>query len=129
MTLPFPTIRAASTRNVKPGSHPVREFKAMNGAVTKIVHGDRVTDALVSFEYPYILDDEAALVVQLWYDSLSGAIDVALPANAFVGVDPGLAAKVPSYLSWFMSEPDVRSVQGKPGWSRLSFELRGQLVA
>lgn len=129
MTLPFPAIRAASVRNVKPGSHPVREFKAMNKAVTKIVRGNQVSDALISFEFPYILDSEAALVIDLWYDSLSGALDVGLPANVFAGVSPSLVAKVPSYLSWFMSEPDVRSVQGKPGWSRLSFELQGQLVA
>lgn len=129
MTLPFPTIRCASTRNLRPGSHPVREFKAMNGAVTKIVRGDRITDALISFEYPFILDGEAALVVELWYNSLSGALDVALPAHAFDGMNLNLVAKVPSYLSWFMSEPDVQSVQAQPGWSRLSFELRGQLVA
>jgi hypothetical protein len=104
----------------------VREFKAMNGAVTKIVRGDRVTDALISFEYPFIRDTEVALVLSLWLDSLSGAIDVSLPANAFEGIDIGLASKVPSYLSWFMSEPNVQSVQ--PGLSRLSFELRGQLV-
>ena len=128
MPLPFPTIKCPGRRTLTPGVYPVREFKAINGATTTIIRGDRASDSRLEIEHPLILDTQVALVFQLWHDSLGGFRDVALPDNAYEGVDPALVAQIPTYLTWYISdEPSAESVQ--PGWSRLRLNFRGRLLA
>jgi hypothetical protein len=129
MTISFPSIRCPTERSYKPGRFPIRSFVAQNGAVTKVARGDRITDAVLTLSYPYINNTEKALVVQLWLDALGDFLDVDLPSNAFDG-DPELALKVPSYLVWYLEEPDIRTPQGyRPGLSSLTLTFNGVLEA
>lgn len=129
MPLPFPVIKCPSERDYRPGTFPVREFVARNGAVTKIALGDRISDASLTLTYPYIPNVQKALVIELWKDSVGGFRDVALPANAFEG-DPELEATIPTYLSWFMGEPQTRTPRGYlPGFSLLTLAFNGRLMA
>lgn len=130
MTLPFPSIRCpGGQRTLSPGVYPVRRFVAINGATTTVLRGDRASDARLVIPYPLIRDTEAALVMALWHASLGGFRDVALPANAYAGVDPALVAQVPAYLKWYIAEEPVAESAGIPGWSRMQLNLVGQLDA
>ena len=127
MTLPFPTIRCPARRTFKPGSYPLRQFVAQNGATTTVIRGDRISGSPLSVEYPLIPDAEVVPVLALWQTSFGGFRDVTLPSNAFEGVDPELVATIPSYLQWFMDEPEVRAVQ--PGLSSLTLSFTARLPA
>ena len=127
MTLPFPAIRCPARRTFKPGTYPVRQFVSQNGATTTVIRGDRISGSTISIEYPLIRDAEVVSVLTLWQTSFGGFRDVALPADAFEGADPDLVATIPSYLRWFMDEPEVRSVQ--PGLSSLTLNFTGRLAA
>ena len=127
MTIPFPTIRCPARRTFKPGNFPVRQFVAQNGATTTVIRGDRISGSTLSMEYPFIPDTEVVTILALWQASFGGFLDVALPDNAFDGVDATFVNRIPSYLRWFMEEPEVRSVQ--PGLSSLTLSFTARLVA
>lgn len=130
MPLAFPIIKRPTRRPVlTPGSYPVRQFTAVNGANTTVIRGDRATEATLELEYSFLPDSEAAEVLQLWHDSLGGFRSVDLPANAYEGLDSSLTAQIPSYLTWYMrNEPSIESTD-VPGRSRMRLEFVGRLDA
>jgi hypothetical protein len=121
MAIPFPVIRTAIRRTITPGGYPVRQFVAMNGATTTIARGSKPFDARLVLEFPYINDTDVALIWQTWYATLGGGLDVELPANAFSGVDSALVAQIPPELTWYMEEPQIRSVRPLLSDARISF--------
>ena len=127
MPLTFPTIKCPGRRSYTPGSFPVRDFVAQSGATTKVIRGDRMTDATFGIEYPYIPDTEVALVLAFWETTLGGFRDVTLPIEQLDGMDEDIINTIPTYLAWYMTKPEVRSLQ--PGLSSLSIGFKGQLPA
>lgn len=128
MPIPFPSIKCPGRRSFTPGDFPIREFVAQNGAVTKIARGDRLSDAKLDIEIPYMPDAEVASILNLWMNSIGSFRTVSLPANAFEGMSPAVVATIPSYLDWYMNEPSIRD-SGRPNYSAVTLSFRGLLPA
>ena len=128
----FPALRPSS-RSYSPGRYPQSEFKALNGATTRVVYGNRRSEAELSLGFQNVTDDQAALVLAL-YEKVGPVDDwVSFTGNdGALGASASLAAYLlevgGSGLRWrFAGPPTVSSVQ--PGRSTVEVKLIGQLDA
>ena len=58
----FPAIRPTG-RQYNPGTYPQTEFRAQNGVVTRMLYGNRRTDAELSLEFRNVTDSQAAAIL------------------------------------------------------------------
>jgi hypothetical protein len=127
MPVLFPTIRAPITRSLRPGVFPVRRFAGQTGAIVTTIRGDRANELELVLGFPYIADEQAALIWATWHATLGGFREVTLPDTALQGIDSALVAQIPPYVGWYMSAPpEVTSVQ--PGLSRMEVRFAGRLA-
>jgi len=126
----FPNLKPSS-RNYSPGKYPMSEFKALNGTTTRMLYGNRRTDAEMSLDFRNITDTQAATILQN-YEQLMPSDDWI----SFTTSDGAAGASAPlanylrevggSGLHWRYAEaPTVESV--KPGLSTVQVRLVGQL--
>jgi len=113
------------TRDLVVGSHPVKNFKAINGAEYPVLQGDRMTDARIDAGWPSLPDEQAWLANYAWEQSYSGYLDVELPPGLLKGIE--LDGQIfPTYLHWTIAEmPKIKSLG--PGHSSLGLAMRGRL--
>ena len=128
----FPPIKPTG-RSYTPGSYPTAEFKALNGATTRLLYGNRRSDAALSLEFQNISDKNAALILRN-YERVTPTGDWVrfTSADGSAGARSDLAAYLEesggSGLRWrYESPPDVRSVV--PGRSTVQCKFIGQLDA
>jgi hypothetical protein len=127
MALAFPAIRTPITRSLRPGVFPVRRFAGQTGAIVTTIRGDRANELELVLGFPYITDEQVALIWATWHATLGGFREVTLPGTALQGIDPALVAKIRPYVGWYMSAPpEVTSVQ--PGLSRVEVRFAGRLA-
>ena len=58
----FPPIKP-TCRSYTPGSYPTAEFKALNGATTRLLYGNRRSDAALNLEFSNVSDESVALIL------------------------------------------------------------------
>jgi hypothetical protein len=130
--IPFPALRPTS-RSYSPGSFPTTEFKALNGASTRVLYGNRRSDAELSLSFANVTDTQAAAVLA-HYERITPTDDW----TSFTTADGALGAAAPlavylqevggSGLRWRYAEPPaITSVQ--PGISTVQVSMVGQLDA
>ena len=56
----FPESAVPSARSFKPGSYAVQTFRAMSGAETRILYGDKIIGSELTLSYSGIADGRAA---------------------------------------------------------------------
>jgi len=126
----FPSIKP-NTRTYSPGKYPMSEFKALNGTTTRVLYGNRRSDAEMSLGFRNITDTQAASILAN-YEQLMPSADWI----SFTTSDGAAGASAPmanylrevggSGLRWRYAEaPSVESV--KPGLSTVQVRLVGQL--
>ena len=130
--IPFPALKPSS-RQYSPGSFPQSEFAALNGAKTRVIFGNRRSDAELSLSFANITDTQAATVLAL-YDQVTPVDDwVSFSTNdGAAGASAPLATYLRevggSGLRWrFAEAPSVSSV--KPGLSTVQIKMVGHLDA
>ena len=67
----FPGIQPSS-RTYDPGSYPQSEFRALNGATTRVRFGHRRVDSKLSLEFQNITDNQAAQILKHYEDVNAG---------------------------------------------------------
>ena len=128
----FPPIKPTG-RSYTPGSYPTAEFKALNGVTTRMLYGNRRSDAALNLDFQNISDRNAALILRN-YERVTPTGDWVgfTSANGSAGARSDLAAYLEesggSGLRWrYDGPPDVRSVvQGR---STVQCKFIGQLDA
>lgn len=127
----FPNI-PPTARSYSPGKYPQTEFVAQNGAVTRMLYGNRRLNAELSLEFSNITDGSAALILQN-YETVTKTNDWVsfTAANGSIGA-PALASYLQesggSGLRWRYAEPpQVTSVL--PGRSSVQCRFVGELDA
>jgi hypothetical protein len=128
----FPALKPTS-RQYSPGRFPQSEFKALNGASTRIIYGNRRSEAELSLSFANITDTQAAAVLAL-YDQVTPVDDwiTFTAADGAAGASSELANYLRevggSGLRWrFAEPPSVDSVV--PGRSSVQVSMVGQLDA
>ena len=128
----FPSIEPTG-RSYTPGSYPTAEFKALNGATTRLLYGNRRSDAALNLDFQNIPDESAALILRN-YEQVTPTGDWVgfTSATGSAGASSALAAYLQesggSGLRWrYDGPPDVRSVV--PGRSTVQCKFIGQLDA
>ena len=126
----FPTI-APSSRNYSPGKYSYSEFKALNGATTRMIYGNRRSDAELSLGFKHISDTQAASILA-HYETITPTSDWAsfttsdVAAGASTAMANYLREVGGSGLRWRYAEPPtVESIT--PGISSVDVKLVGQL--
>ena len=126
----FPALKPTS-RSYAPGRYPSAEFKALNGATTRVLYGNRRSEAELSLGFQNITDTQAALVLAL-YEKTTPTDDWVsfTTSDGAAGADAPLAAYLRetggSGLRWRFAEPPaVTSV--KPGLSTVQVKMVGNL--
>ena len=126
----FPNLKPSS-RNYSPGKYPMSEFKALNGTTTRMLYGNRRTDAEMSLDFRNITDTQAASILTNYeqvmpsddwisFTTSDGAAGASAPLANYLREVGG------SGLHWRYAEaPTVESV--KPGLSTVQVRLVGQL--
>ena len=139
----FPEI-TPSARVYTPGKYPQKEFQGLNGAVTTLEYGNRVTDSVLKMTFKNVTDDDAWEIYDNYIkanggrDPDTGEADYVLLGPA--ANPPALAGVQNENLRNVMSErygahlryryakpPQITSVF--PGRSTVEVELRGYLDA
>jgi hypothetical protein len=127
----FPALKP-SGRSYNPGEYPQTEFKALNGATTRMLYGNRRTNAELSLDFQNISDSEAALILAN-YERVAPTADWVsfTTATGAVGAGSTLAPYLlesASGLRWrYAAPPSVSSVF--PGISTVQCRFVGQLDA
>ena len=128
----FPSIEPTG-RSYTPGSYPTAEFKALNGATTRLLYGNRRSDAALSLDFQNITDESAALILRN-YEQVTPTGDWVgfTSATGSAGASSALAAYLQesggSGLRWrYEGPPSVNSVV--PGRSTVQCKFIGQLDA
>jgi hypothetical protein len=125
----FPLLSPTS-RSYTPGSYPQAEFKALNGATTRMLYGNRRSDAELQMEFRNISDDNAALILRHYEQVVPSDDWVSFPL-ATAGASPKLATYLredASGLRWrYNAPPEVTSIV--PGRSTVQVKFVGQLDA
>lgn len=125
----FPLEVVPSARKLTPGAHPTKIFKALNGAETPVLMGDRMTGATIVSAWPCLRDAEAQLAWTAWQNSYSGVYGTQVPPGLLLGLAAD-GIQFPDYLNWVIqAEPEINSILGLPGYSTLSLAMRGRLLA
>ena len=132
VAIAFPPVKPTG-RSYTPGAYPTAEFKALNGATTRMLYGNRRSDAELSLEFSNITDGNAALILRN-YERVTPTADWVSFTNATgsAGASAALAAYLEesggSGLRWrYEGPPEVRSVS--PGRSTVQVKFIGQLDA
>jgi hypothetical protein len=126
----FPALKPSS-RSYAPGKYPISEFAALNGAKTRVIYGNRRSDAELSLGFQNITDAQAASVLA-HYELITPTGDWA----SFSTNDGAAGASAPladylrevggSGLRWrYADAPSITSVH--PGRSTVSVKFVGQL--
>lgn len=125
----FPNLKP-STRSYSPGEFASTEFKALNGAITKLRYGNRRHNSTLSLTFANISDDNAVLILD-HYNLITLTGDWAsfsttsAAAGASAALVPWLEESV-SGLRWrYASPPNVSSV--KKGLSTIQCEFIANL--
>ena len=128
----FPPIKPTG-RSYTPGAYPTAEFKALNGATTRMLYGNHRSDAELSLEFSNISDTSAALILRN-YEQVTPTGDWVsfTSATGAAGAGSSLAAYLQesggSGLRWrWDGPPDLTSVA--PGRSTVRTKFIGQLDA
>ena len=128
----FPPIEPTG-RSYTPGSYPTAEFKALNGATTRLLYGNRRSDAELQLTFQNISDESAALILRN-YEQVTPTGDWVgfTSATGSAGASSALAAYLQesggSGLRWrYEGPPSVNSVV--PGRSTVQCKFIGQLDA
>ena len=128
----FPPIKPTG-RSYTPGSYPTAEFKALNGATTRLLYGNRRSDAELQLTFQNISDENAALILRN-YEQVTPTGDWVgfTSATGSAGASSALAAYLQesggSGLRWrYEGPPSVNSVA--PGRSTVQCKFIGQLDA
>jgi hypothetical protein len=131
-SVPFPPVKPTG-RSYTPGAYPTAEFKSLSGVTTRMLYGNRRSDAELSLEFGNITDTNAALILRN-YEQVTPTGDwVSFTGNTgSVGAAAELAVYLQesggSGLRWrYDGPPDVRSVV--PGRSTVQVKFVGQLDA
>lgn len=128
----FPAV-APTGRSYNPGKYPQREFVALNGAVTRMIYGNKRSNAELSLEFNNITDSNAALILQN-YETVTRTNDWVsfTAANGALGAGSSLVNYLQesgaSGLRWrYADPPEVTSVI--PGRSSVRCRFVGELDA
>ena len=130
--IPFPAIKPTG-RAYTPGAYPSAEFKALNGATTRMLYGNRRSDAELSLDFANIPDSNAALILRN-YEQVAPSGDWVSFTSATGSA--GAAAELAVYLQesggsglrWrYEGPPQISSVF--PGRSTVKATFVGQLDA
>lgn len=128
-SVPFPNVKPTG-RSYSPGTYPTAEFKALNGATTRMLYGNRRSDAELDLEFANISDDNAALILQHYERVVPSEDWVSFPAGT-AGASAALAGfmqEAHSGLRWRYAEaPQISSIV--PGRSTVQAKFVGQLDA
>jgi hypothetical protein len=125
----FPPVKPTG-RSYNPGSYPTAEFKSLSGVTTRMLYGNRRSDAELELNFSNITDTNAALILRN-YEQVTPTGDWVSFADA-AGAGSALAVYLQesggSGLRWrYDGPPDVRSVV--PGRSTVQCKFIGQLDA
>ena len=118
----FPLTRATSLA-LNPGSHPIKTYRAQNGATRTRVFGSLPVGSGISAQFR-CTSAQAASVWAVYHADRSGALPTQLPSALFSGHAELLAA-FPANVEWFMREPQVDPI--KNGLVDLSVEFEGRM--
>ncbi len=130
--IPFPAVKPTS-RSYSPGNYPIAEFKSLNGSTTRLIYGNRRSQAELSLGFSNITDENAALILRN-YEQVTPTDDWVGFTNATGSL--GAAGDLVAYLQetggsglrWrYSGPPDVQSVV--PGRSTVRVKFVGQLDA
>ena len=123
----FPTL-VPSSRAFTPGRFPQKVFKSQSGSETRILYGDKETDATLSLSYKNLEDGSADNFI-LHYRQMKGSyttLDLSGESyddtlrGGWKGI--GDRIKAPSGTLWrYEGQPRVTSV--KPGISNVTVKL------
>lgn len=128
----FPSVKPTG-RSYSPGNYPTAEFRSLNGSTTRMLYGNRRSNAELSLEFANITDEAAALILRN-YEQVTPTDDWVSFTNATGSL--GAATELAVYLQetggsglrWrYVGPPDVRSVV--PGRSTVQVKFVGQLDA
>jgi hypothetical protein len=131
-SVPFPAVKPTG-RSYTPGAYPTAEFKSLSGVTTRMLYGNRRSDAELSLEFGNITDTNAALILRNYeqvtptgdwvsFTSATGSLGAASPLATYLQESGG------SGLRWRYAEaPQVSSVF--PGRSTVRVTFVGQLDA
>lgn len=125
----FPNLKPTS-RSYSPGEFASIEFKALNGAITKLRYGNRRHNSTLSLTFANISDDNVVLILD-HYSLITVTGDWAsfTTSNATAGASASLVpwlAESASGLRWrYASSPKVSSVRN--GLSTIECEFIANL--
>jgi hypothetical protein len=128
----FPSVKPTG-RSYNPGSYPTAEFKSLSGVTTRMLYGNRRSDAELSLDFANISDESAALILRNYEQvTLTGDWVSFTSATGSLGAASALAAYLQesggSGLRWRYAEaPQLSSVF--PGRSTVQVKFVGQLDA
>ena len=130
--VPFPAVKPTG-RSYSPGTYPMAEFKSLSGVTTRMLYGNRRSDAELQLEFANITDANAALILlnyeqvmptSNWvsFTNTTGSLGAASALAAYLQESGG------SGLRWrYADAPQVSSVV--PGRSTVQVTFVGQLDA
>ena len=119
-----------TSRSYTPGAFSERRFTALNGAVTRIRFGNRLSNSTLTLTFENISDNQAAQIFEHYYAVMRGDYRAEFSTqNVAAGAEPNLASwflEVPSGLNWkYKDPPQVISI--RPGLSTVNCEFIGEL--
>ena len=126
----FPSLKPTS-RQYTPGTFPQEVFRALNGAVTILRYGNKLTDARMTLTYNYITRDEGESILDNYHDvmkahdwlDLSGTMCLSDDFTEWMKESEGNS---PSQLHWrYNSPPRIDEIL--PGVVNATVELVGML--
>lgn len=122
----FPTLIPTS-RDLDPGSYPVKTFKAQSGVEVRILYGTKRTDQLLDLSYTNVPDAQAQLFVQHFDEVLGTFQTFTLPAATRAGwsANPATLDAVTGTAWRYEEAPKISSV--RPGLSSVTVRLRAVL--
>jgi len=126
----FPSVKPTG-RSYTPGSYPITDFVALNGATTRMLYGNRRSNAELNLDFQNISDDKAALILQNYERVTPSADWISFTStDAATGASTSLANYIRevggSGLRWrYASPPQVTGVF--PGVSTVTCKLVAML--
>jgi hypothetical protein len=130
--VPFPPIVPSSRRYIA-GQYPESEFRALNGVVTHLRYGNRLTDTKIEATFQNIPDSRAAEVLALHRDTLKRGDWLRFTRSDMTGgaseeLQAWLRDTDGSGLRWRFDRGNPPSVESViPGRSTLTCQFVGEL--
>ena len=122
----FPAL-VPTSRDLDPGSYPVKAFRAQSGVEVRILYGNKRTDQMLDLSYTNVPDAQAQLFVQ-HFDAVLGTFQTfTLPAATRTGwsADQATIDAVAGAAWRYEEAPKISSV--RPGLSSVTVRLRAVL--